>query len=171
MQQRADKLCTGGGFTTVIPTFAIEPLRDENLDTDILYFNFYKEFYEELYDKEELVKDNRRLSENWFFQEEPIKTLISLREKGEFKLHVIGFGIDALTGELNISILALIDNTDFFNNELGRMKYNWEVNGVSQLDFRSSDLDELFQSGLLQPSSAFCITNVQKILSQIIDKP
>ncbi len=164
LQRRTNELFTGGGFIAVTPCSYIEPLKNMDGNGDIILYNFLKELYEELYDQEELIRSKQRLRDDWFYQQDPISTLLNLKINGEFSLHVIGFGFDALTGEVNISALAIIDNQSFIEKELSRMKYNWEIKGIEILDYHSEKLNEWFNSGLLIPNSAFSITIAQNLL-------
>lgn len=166
LQKRSDKLCIAPGYTAVVPCFGCIPWEDSNEESDILLFNFLKEFYEELYNQEELIENTKRLREDWFFDREPIRTLLELKRKGEFTLHAIGFGFDALTAEVNISLLAQINNTDFIKQELRRMQYNWEIKGIETINQGSKKMAEWLKSGELLPSCAFAISNALKIISK-----
>lgn len=165
LQKRSKDLCIAPGYTAVVPCFGCIPLRDMNEENDILMFNFLKEFYEELYDQEELIRNTKRLCQDWFFEQEPIRTLLQLKEKGEFSVHVIGFGFDALTAEVNISLLALIENIDFMEQELKRMKYNWEIKGIEIINQKSTRLADWLKSGELLPSCSFAISNALPIVN------
>lgn len=165
LQERAKSTGVAGGYYAVVPAFVCDPasLNSTKLPMDV--HHFLLEFFEELYDQEELVKNKKYFSHEWFYEQEPIKTLINLYERGNFKFEILGFGFDGNTGELNVAALAYINDSTFAKNELRRMTQNWEINGMQLIDIFSDDLNKIIFSEKMYVTGAFTLSCMLKKFS------
>lgn len=169
IQERSDETAVASGTYAVVPSFVFNPENLRNVPLDIFLHTFLLEFYEELYDKEELVRKSKHLEPTWFYSDEPINTLIQLNKSGELQFEVLGFGFDGLTGEFNVAALALVENDEFVDCEMRRMKRNWEIQDYYLLDLDSDKLRNLLFSNKLYVTNKFCLSlvfdrfSVQKI--------
>lgn len=166
IQKRSDNLLFKGGLKAGVPCLGCTPVED-SIEKDVLSYNVLKEIYEELYDKEEVIKKTKRLVVNWFYQQEPIKSIINLRKENKIEIKVLGFGIEALSGEVNLSVLVIINDEDFIRQEISRMSHNWEMNGVEPIDYKSKTLDKWILKDEVIPPCAYSIIEARKHLNKI----
>ncbi len=160
IQERSDRTGVAGGTCAVVPTFVCNPNHIKDVKLDIILHYFLLEFYEELYDREELVKNSSHLKPDWFYEEEPICSLLKLQKNGKFKFEILGFGFDGNTGEFSLSALAIIEDEKFVETELKRMKTNWELKGLNLVNLDPTVLKEILTSEMTYVTSAFCISRL-----------
>lgn len=160
IQERSDKTAIAGGTYAMVPSFVFNPDNLKDVPMDILLHTFLLEFYEELYDREELVRKSKHLEPTWFYSEEPIKTLLELHKSGKFQFEVLGFGFDGVTGEFNIAALALVENDEFVDYEIRRMKRNWEIHDFRLIALDSDELRKQLFSKKQYVTSKFCLSLV-----------
>lgn len=153
-----------GAFMTV-PSFGFGSVK--NVENPLL-FSFFKEYSEELFDREEMASPDNYINPEWFFDQfEEIKTAMSLARTGEFRISLIGCGFDVIGGFFNLSLLAIIDNADVSHDIYSKCKGNWETN-AHQIKFVPIDspvLGQYLLNNQFSPSSAYTISRAISILS------
>lgn len=140
IQERKHNTGVGSGMYAVVPSFVCDPEKFEKIKIDFNLHFFLKEFYEELYDKEELVKRNKKMNPDWFYKYDPVKSLLNFHKEGKFKFEILGFGFDGWTGEFNLAAMAIIDEEGFCENEVDRMWPNWEIKSFDLVDINTDKL-------------------------------
>ena len=148
----------------VAPSFLHQPLHLKPSVEVALLHGFLREFYEELYDQEELARVSTHLSPTWFYSQDPLSTLLAMRADGAFRLEFLGFGFDPLYGDVNVALLALVDDRTFLAREHNKMKHNWEASEISVRDFKKTDMIDLLRDRRLHPGSAFALSEAAKRL-------
>lgn len=158
IQERSFSTAIYGGAMAVVPIFGCQPVSVGSKPEVSLLYNFLREFYEELYANPDVQRPSSHLDPTWFYEVEPISTLLSLYKSGGFVFEILGFGFDALNGEVNIAALAFIKDSNFMNKELRRMKSNWEIKNILIKDIDSTELRQDILNNRFQPGSVFAIT-------------
>ncbi|MBN2083191.1 hypothetical protein JW859_13415 [bacterium] len=168
IQRRELAVSIYGGARAVVPMFGCQPHKDRSKVSMSLKHNFLREYYEELYGADEMIRTNQEyLSYSWFYNEEPVSELIRLIDTGEANITILGFGYDALNCECDIAVLVYIANKDFINNQIRTMKRNWEIEKIESVMLFSEELDNMLYNLEFQPGSAFAIAEARKHLLSI----
>jgi hypothetical protein len=169
IQTRGSHVLTAPNMRAVIPNFGFESneLGGQESSFGVVYFNFLKEYLEELHNYEELIGDmaHRRLDPDWFSTLPEAQSLTQLHREGRFTLNYLGMGFDGVSGTAAVALLALVEDVKFGEELKKNIRVNWEVNAptssspsVEFLDVRGSRLSYLHQQGEFQASSAFSIS-------------
>jgi hypothetical protein len=154
VQDRSHDAGVAGGTRAAIPAYVCEPTDDMNGGELNPFRDFLREFSEELYFSQH-QEQLGQLRADWFYELEPVKRLIQLRDNGKFAFEVTGFGFDALTVELHFAAIAVVLDETFAERELRRMNRNWEANGIRVVDIDSDAMTEIIESESTYPTSAF----------------
>lgn len=169
IQTRGSNVITAPNMRAVIPNFGFESneLGGRESSFGVVYFNFLKEYLEELHNYEELIgeKSQLRLDPDWFSTLPEAQSLMKLHREGSFTLNYLGIGFDGVSGTAAVALLALVEDVTFGRELKKSMQVNWEVNAptstdpsVEFLDAKGSRLSYLHQQGEFQASSAFAIS-------------
>jgi hypothetical protein len=154
VQDRSHDAGVAGGTRAAVPAYVCEPVDDGNgwqLDP---FRDFLREFSEELYFSQH-HEQLGQLRADWFYELEPVRKLIKLRDDGKFIFEITGFGFDALTAEQHFAGIAVVTDEDFAEHELRRMNRNWEATGIRVVDMDSDLMTEIIESETTYPTSAF----------------
>jgi hypothetical protein len=168
IHKRSTKTMTYGGSRAVIPNFGLEPnwASSGSSRMGLIFYNFIKEYCEELFDYEELTDISivKRPSVDWFTCLPEADSLLKMYEAGSFSLDFLGFGIDALNGTGNIALLALVKDDSIASTLVDTIRANWEVargkknlNPIEFIAFNDPKLEKWLCNGNLQYGSAFTI--------------
>lgn len=100
-----------GGARMLAPDATLAPSVDGAKSQSLLYYNFIKEFLEELYNYEELINliSSRKANPFWFYDLPEARKLRELIDQDVFSLEFLGFGFDALNGNAIIALLGMIN--------------------------------------------------------------
>ena len=175
---RSPSTMTFGGSKAVIPNFGLEPNWTSGGKSrfGVLFYNFLKEYLEELFNYEELisVQLQRRPSPDWFAALPEAEDLLELMECGSFWVEFLGFGIDALNGTGNIALLAIVNDPDISIKLLANITANWKVavgapnmEPISFIDYQDPRLETWLREGQFQYGSAFTIDLALKTLADL----
>lgn len=180
-----------GGAKTVIPNFGFAPIyggakkfvsnskingqTGKSSEFNLLYYNFIKEYLEELFNYEELIKfiNNRKANPFWFYELPEAKTLIKLIKEEKFTLEYLGFGFEALNGIAMISLLGIINDEEFSASFKRDIELNWEVSKEKMIDIdfaniKSNHFENWFRNNDFVASGAFTISRALKRLRDVI---
>jgi hypothetical protein len=169
---RSYSTMTYGGAEAVLPQFGLIPIDGEQKKAqNLIFYNFIKEYCEELFSFDELILKSNVKSTNptWFYKLDQASELISLWEKGDFNLEYLGFGFDALNGSALITVMALINDVNTGENLKSQIRANWEVESDSKdsiqfVDIKDKKLEEWLRLNKYQYGSAFVISRtLQKL--------
>ena len=170
LHTRGSNVITYPNMKSVIPNFGLEPnyIEGSKSHFGIIFHNFLKEYLEELFNYEELIKciDRQRNYPHWFGDFEEAKELINLYKNNQFSLEFIGFGIDALNGTTNIALLAVVKSIEISSKLRKTFITNWEVKKDSSwkspplefIDYKDPLLREWHENGKLQHGCAFTLS-------------
>jgi hypothetical protein len=100
----------------------------------------------------------------WFYREAPIERLIKARATGQFDFRLLGFGFDALNGEMDVLALALFKESRFSRIELSEMAMNWEINDIQVWDLFDQKLTDALMAGEFSPGSVYTIMRCRQQL-------
>ncbi|MCG6551464.1 MAG: hypothetical protein L7F77_03990 [Candidatus Magnetominusculus sp. LBB02] len=189
---RSHETISAGGLRTVLPNFGLAPIcgpygeikerklieRNSNSNAyNLLYYNFIKEYLEELFNYEDLITSfkDRRADPFWFYELPEARLLIKWIEEKKFVLEFLGFGFEALTGTAMVTFLGLIDDIEYSAILRSKLELNWEVakkNGRLEMEFvnttsEASQLKEWLQKGQYTASGAFTISRALKKLNSL----
>lgn len=169
IQTRSHSTVTYGGSKAVIPCFGLSPIASTTASSDLLYYNFVKEYCEELFAYEELVTlmGSRRANPYWFYELPEARELQLLLEKEQLVLEFLGFGFDALNGTATIAMLALVQDVEYSTALKRDILVNWEVaertmslEPIEFVSVKSPKLEDWLRHKRYHFGSAFTIARV-----------
>lgn len=185
---RSHSTICAGGLKTVIPNFGLVPifggikklaLKKETRDKltsgpnhNLIYYNFIKEYLEELFDYEDLIKsiDSNKANPFWFYDLPEARFVSELINKNKFICEFLGFGFEAVNGTAMITLLGIINDEQSCSELKNSLKLNWEVSrrkGMIEIDFVDIDAPELeilLKNSAFTASGAFAISRAIKVL-------
>lgn len=165
IQRRSQSVSIYGGALAVVPVFGCQTMDLSDRTRVSVFHNFLREVFEEMYGGEEVEKRGNRVDPTWFYQEPPIARLIAARESGVLDFRILGFGFDALNGEVDICGLAYIDDPEFARRELPSLKANWEIQDINCWDLFGDDLTEALFAGEFSPGSVYTLAEARLYLA------
>jgi hypothetical protein len=165
IQRRSHSVSIYGGALAVVPVFGCQSMDLSDRTPVSVFHNFLREAYEELYGGAEVEKRGNRVDPTWFYQEPPITRLIAAHEDGGLDFRILGFGFDALNGEVDICGLAYIRDPEFARRELPSLKANWEIQDISAWDLFGVDLTEALFAGEFSPGSVYTLGEARRHLA------
>ena len=167
-------------MTSVAPAFGLSPFVGEDAPEDrgLLYYNFLREYLEELHCMKEAREVQRKLKEEhlsnglaenyhkWLYNQEHARKLIECAEREDFTLYYIGFGFNLTNGNPNIGLLAKLDDPSVSRYVKDSIFGNWEIKtrGIRFVDPRTEVLGELFSKDQLDPASSFFLSRALRYL-------
>lgn len=163
---RSAATITFAGARTVTPNYGLCPVLGDRGDppSALLYYNFVKEYLEELFDYDEInhLVAQRRVDPTWFYK---LPEAELLRSCQHFRLEALGLGFNALNGVANIAMLAVIDDVTVSGRLKEQMRANWEIaqgtHGEPSIEFVPVDSPQLavwLMAKQYNPASAFAIS-------------
>jgi hypothetical protein len=171
IQTRSRQTVTYGGTKALFPSFGLAPLGNLRLSPeDLLYLNFVKEYLEEFYGYDELIESmsQKRLDSRWFMKLPQALALDEARRDGNLEIYMLGFGIDCLSGNTTIAILAELSDEELGREIVTNAAGNWEVAdptiqtpSLEVVDLFSEKLGLLLESCDLHTGSAFALNRIQ----------
>ncbi|GAA1556100.1 hypothetical protein GCM10009789_06830 [Kribbella sancticallisti] len=171
IQRRSYSVSIYGGALAVVPVFGCQTT-DLTANTRVsLFHNFLREVYEELYGGAEVEQKTARVDPAWFYREAPIERLIKARSTGQLDFRLLGFGFDALNGEMDVLALALFKESRFSRIELSEMAMNWEINDIQVWDLFGQELTDALTAGEFSPGSVYTIMRCRQQLRGQLPAP
>lgn len=166
IQRRSHSVSIYGGALAVVPVFGCQSMDLSDRTPVSIFHNFLREVYEELYGGEEVEKRGNRVDATWFYREPPIAGLIAAKDAGEMEFRILGFGFDALNGEVDICGLAYIKDPQFARRELPLLKANWEIQEISCWDLWGEELTDAMFAGEFSPGSVYTLAEARRHLAE-----
>lgn len=131
---RAHGTVNAMGTVGAIPTFGFEPHEIDGMRSkySAIFYNFVKEFLEEIYGQEELTRaaTSESLDPDAIFQSRTARRLISEFEQGRAELRLLGCGVDVTDGGFVLALVAHFRSPEFYAYLRGSAKAGWEVERV-----------------------------------------
>ena len=166
IQERSRNVSTYGGALGVVPMFGCQTT-DLSERTEVsLVHNFLREVYEELYGGISVEYDDQHIDPQWFFEHPSIAYMAGAIERGELKLNLLGFGFDALNGQLIIGGMVMFENPEFIKRELPMMTGNWEVRRIQAWELFGQRLTTALLDGEFTPACAFTLARTRSYFRQ-----
>ena len=156
IQQRSFETGVAGNLHAVVPAFVIEPVDTNGTVTPSPFHDFLREVSEELYASRHQANTGT-LRGDWYLENEDVLRLRTLHAAGKLQFEIVGFGFDALTTEMNIAAVAVLDDPDTARSELRKMQVNWEIAGIRTMALDSPDVEALINSPAMYHTSAFAL--------------
>lgn len=166
---RSYSTVTYGGAKALTPQFGLIPVEGaQNEKLSLVFYNFVKEYCEELFSYDELIKksDVKSTDPTWFYRLAEASELLKLQEDNKFTLSFLGFGFDALNGGALLGLLALVEDEDFGGRLKSRIMANWEQEEIEFVDITDRRLEEWLRSNRYQFGSAFVISRALQELKK-----
>lgn len=165
INERSQNTVNYPGVYMTVPSFGFGSIKKAK---NPLLYSFFKEYSEELFDREEMSSPDNYINPEWFYEQyEEIQSAISSKKTGEFQLMLTGCGFDVIGGFFNLSLLAVIDNPDISSNIFKKCKGNWETHehNIQFVPIDSPKLSEYLLNNKISPSSAYTISRAISILT------
>lgn len=157
IQERSQAVSIYRGALGVVPMFGCQTT-DLSEQTEVsLKHNFLREVYEELYGGTAVKYGDPHIEPCWFLEDPSMSRLVTAMDESELSLDILGFGFDALNGQLIIGGVAAFKNSDFIRRELPRMTGNWEVRRIQPWDLFGKKLSSALLDGEFAPACAFTL--------------
>lgn len=132
LRQRSSTVAVHRQLYHVIPSFMMQPLMSSYEREYSVVHNVLREFGEELFDIDELVRDEGHVAFDWFYEQPPVRHLRELLDSGEAQLLLTGLAVNLLNLRPEICTLLLIFTPDWYRMHArdlegaGLLQYNWE---------------------------------------------
>jgi hypothetical protein len=181
--QRSENVINGPGTRSVVPVFGIEcnAVAGRSSSYGLTFYNFVREFCEELLDLEELIHmmGSRRVDPDWIFELPGAARVLSEARAGHLLIRRTGFGINPNDGIFNGAVIAHFDSPDFFDWLRSQAVLNWESAAVSEahpvpFEFVRIDdprIDEWASQRKIDPSSVFALDLAREYVCGLMAEP
>jgi hypothetical protein len=154
--QSVNQICT-------MPSFGLESnvTAGKKSKYGIFFYNYLREFGEELLDLEELIEltESKRFGPDWIFNLPGMNLVEAEVIRGDLELSCLGVSANPYDGALDFALLAQFRSSAFLPTLEAHMKANWE-SGPHPIEIRDlfdPEIDEWVQLGLMDNCSAFAI--------------
>jgi hypothetical protein len=174
LQRRSAAVVSAVGSLGVIPLFGLESnlIGGTRSEYGPLTYNFLKEFVEEFYGLEELVRSSpaKRNSPDWVLNSPTGRLVVDELKSGRLTMHVLGMALDLRDGSLTFAVAARFTSSEFLRQLKLDCKASWESEAASSnetpiqfLPVESRELDELAASGEMDSSSIFVLDRAREV--------
>jgi len=166
----------------VVPTFGLESnaFGQQRSAYSLLFYNYLKEFGEELFDLEEVIhaRTARRANPDWIFE---LPELVRVKREvtsGRLRLTWTGLSISPFGGIVNVAMLAVSTSESFFSFIKRTTKANWEATEgglpnppIEYIRLDDPQIDAWVDAGLLSANSAFALDRARQRLLRRVGSP
>ncbi|MCD2468708.1 hypothetical protein MBT42_34810 [Streptomyces sp. MBT42] len=166
VQERSPAVSTYGGGLGIVPMFGCQTHDLSDVTPVSLTHNFLREVYEELYDGSSVQSGSLRVDPSWFLGEPEMAYVVGRMEAGDLRLRLLGFGFDAVNGQLIIGGVAEIRDPEFARTELSRLVGNWEIRSIFVWDLFGFELSDALLSHRFTPACAFTLAQTRDLLTR-----
>jgi hypothetical protein len=125
LQHRSSIVSGDAGMLAVIPMGYHAPIVDAEAEVPVSS-SVYREFFEELCGGEEAIRDTRRFSPDWYFQQCPAVGWFR-RNRGAYELTCTSFGISLAIGGAQFSVLLAVSSEQYWAAHERDLVANWET--------------------------------------------
>jgi hypothetical protein len=154
--QSVNQICT-------LPSFGMESnvTAGQKSKYGIFFYNYLREFGEELLDLEELIEltESKRFGPDWIFNLPGMNLVEAEVIRGDLQLSCLGVSANPYDGALDFALLAQFRSSAFLPTLEAHMRANWEssTQPIEIRDLFDPEIDEWVQVGMLDNCSAFAI--------------
>lgn len=174
IQTRSHSTITFGGSKSVIPSFGMSPINKVGFeDSNLLLYNFLKEYCEELFNYEDLitVENLKRPDPFWFYNLPEAAHAMTLLETQKAFFECLGYGFDGLNGSINLAMIFCVTDPKASEEIKRNIVANWEVESNSTsnpsiefVDYKSDRFGEWMANNEFHYSGAFALSEAIKRL-------
>jgi hypothetical protein len=184
VHRRSSGVVNAAGVRTVAPVFGCDAatIGENTSDLGLLLYNLVREYGEELFDKEALVKANQ---DTWFHPDQIIEavpeidTLLCDLAGSLARARVIGMCINPKDCDLSVAFLLQIGSEAQSADLLRRrMRAGWEAApgavgepAVELVPLNDPRLDDWARGGQLYATSAFALDRARAVLPRQVTAP
>lgn len=160
LQKRSDEVMSLPGMHAVVPTYGVELHESQHARSHrgILFYNFAREFGEEIYGLERVLRMDEvpKFNPDWMFDElQSIKQLEDDVREGILSIRWTGLGVNPRDAICHLPILA---EYAIAEAELKRrMARNFETKNFVFVDLHSTDFDDLVEKGKLTTATVHSV--------------
>jgi hypothetical protein len=181
VSRRSDTVMTSHSVFAVLPGFSMEAnaIGEISSKFGITFYNFVREFCEELFDLEQLVhvQEARKAHPDWIFEIPAAAAVLQEAEAGRLCFFRSGVAINPSTGGIRCALVAHFASQDFFRWVQEELKTNWESTRTNETDSPISflELDDprislWARDYTLTPTSIFCIDLARRYAAELATK-
>jgi len=143
----------GQGVLAVIPKachqHVVKPEDEVGIQATV-----YRELFEEIYGRDEPQVGCSGLTHDWYFEVPPLKYF--REHEGGYKNEIVGFGLNAVTGNYEFAMLLAVLDTWYWNTFSRQANPNWEQAGIEAVSSKDpSRIASLLLTGNWAPESVF----------------
>lgn len=180
LSERAEEVVNALGSYCVIPTFGFESSAVEGVKSQygLIFYNFLKEFLEEVYGLEKAIRwaTSESLDPDALFALKDVaddaKRLLAEFTSGRADLYVTGMGIEATDGTITLALLAHFRSPEFHREVLRTAKAGWEIKrsrGRQPIEFVAPDTARMTELTRLEAMSATSLFSIDSALRHLRD--
>ncbi|WP_141726380.1 hypothetical protein [Actinacidiphila rubida] len=164
IQERSRAVSTYGGGLGVVPMFGCQTLDLSDATPVSLTHNFLREVYEELYGGASVEHSSLRVDPRWFLAEPEMRYVVDKMAVDELRLRLLGFGFDAINGQLIIGGLAEVKDESFAESQLSRLVGNWEIHNIHVWDLFGYEVTDALLTHRFTPACAFTLARARELV-------
>lgn len=167
VQERSQRVLNLAGRLSVIPRAFHQPVREPARDLP-LRCSLLREVEEELLGRDdlELLREDRRLDPlhpaRWS------EAMQALLRSGACRMELTGFGINAMNGNYEVTVLVVIDDVEWWSRFGHQVEANWEATGLrcySSLD--GAGIEDLVHDGRWSDGGLFGLLQGLRRLAKV----
>lgn len=168
IQTRGEAVITYPNAKAAIPNFGFEPnsYRSGSSAYGCIFYNFMREYLEELFNYEEIIgRTTWSHDPDFLFELPEARTLMDAYQANQFELTFLGAGIECLSGTFTIALIARIENQEVIGQLRRNIAPNYEVatattsrTPIEFIDIADPRLGHWLNGDQFQPSSAFAVS-------------
>jgi hypothetical protein len=181
VSRRSNTVMTSHGVFAVLPAFSMEAnaIGETSSNFGITFYNFVREFCEELFDLEQLVhvQTARRADPDWIFEIPVAAAVLREAEAGRFCFFRSGVALNPSTGGIRCALVAHFTSHDFFRWVQKELKINWESTRTNEVDSPISflELDDprislWARDYAMTPTSIFCVDLARRYAAELTNQ-
>jgi hypothetical protein len=141
LRERSGRVATLPGMVGVIPSSTFEATVGDYDNEFSIKHNFYREYLEELFSKEEVIEPTNQLAFDYFFSDPNLRFLRKLEAQKKAEFLFTGFAIDLIRLTPEICTLMLIQSEEWIEKHragipeegISKLMANWEYKTKNEL--------------------------------------
>lgn len=137
IQLRSQNVTDGRGEYGLLPQGFHQPFVSREEEVNV-YWSAIREIFEEIFGGEETERESKRLKHDWYFDE--CAGIRYFRDhEGAYELKIVSFGLNALSGKYEITLLLAVRDTWYWNTFENDMRRNWESKTISLISTKDEN--------------------------------
>jgi hypothetical protein len=157
LQRRSSTVTTYPDCLAVAPVYGCQPVAEGSHMRFEPKFDLLREYFEELFNNDVAARPLLRRSLSWLSHQGPVSTLLELEASGEATFQELGFGVDALNGEIDIAAVLYFSTSAFAEEILPALELNWEYNHFTTVGLLNHEQHGVSPARDFHPGSALTL--------------